>query len=127
MKAERNCHCGANATFENCCQPIINGTTIAKSAETLMRSRYSAYVVADADYLIATTHPSTRKFHPKNDILKWAKQTHWLKLAIITSTETTVEFKAYYLNESLQSNIHHELSNFVCEYNNWFYVDGTMW
>lgn len=127
MKAERNCYCGANATFENCCQPIITGITIAKSAETLMRSRYSAYVIQDADYLIATTHLSTRKFHSKFAILEWAKCSHWLKLEIVSVSETTVEFKAYYLDQSLQTQIHHELSNFSFEKNTWFYLDGTIY
>lgn len=48
----------------------------------------------------------------------------YLKLEIITSTENTVEFKSYYLDESMKAQIHHEKSTFIFENGNWFYVDG---
>lgn len=120
----QQCYCGTELSFENCCQPIIEGLQKATSAEQLMRSRYSAYCIQAADYLVATTNASTRKFHKKADILEWSKSNTWLKLEIISSTENTVEFKAYYLDESLKANIHHEKSKFVLEEGNWFYVDG---
>ena len=119
-----NCHCGNKMLFKNCCEPIINNTKKAKSAEELMRSRYSAYVVQDADYIVQSTHLSTRKFHKKSDILEWSKSNDWLKLDIIASTENTVEFKAYFLDESLKAQTHHEQSTFIFQLDNWFYVDG---
>ena len=119
-----NCYCGHSLSFENCCQPIINGIKKATSAEELMRSRYSAYCTQASDYLVNTTHLSTRKFHKKSDILEWSKSNNWLKLEIISSDETIVEFKAYYLDESLKAQMHHEKSTFVFENGNWFYVDG---
>src|SRR5690606_41891805 len=51
--------CHPSATFANCCQPLHDGTPAA-TAEELMRSRYSAYVLGLRDYLAATWHPSTR-------------------------------------------------------------------
>ena len=119
-----NCYCGNLLSFENCCQPIIKGIKKATSAEELMRSRYSAYCTQAADYLISTTHLSTRKFHKKSDILEWSKSNNWLKLEIIAANETTVEFKAFYLDENLKAPIHHEKSTFVFEEGRWFYVDG---
>ena len=119
-----NCYCGNLLAFENCCQPIINSFKKATSSEELMRSRYSAYCTQAADYLVATTHISTRKLHKKEDILNWAKSNNWLKLEIISATQTTVEFKAYYLDESLNAIVHHEKSSFVFENGSWFYVDG---
>ena len=41
------------------------------------------------------------------------------------STETTVTFKAYYLDYQLKAQIHHEHSTFTFENGTWFYVDGT--
>ena len=120
----KNCYCGGERTFESCCKAIVDGEKKAISAEELMRSRYSAHYIQDADYLVQTTHLSTRKFHKKSDILQWSKSNTWLKLEIIASDETTVEFKAYYLDESLKANVHHEKSTFVFENGNWFYVDG---
>jgi SEC-C motif-containing protein len=123
----KNCYCGTELTFENCCQPLIVRNKTATSAEQLMRSRYSAYCIQAADYLLATTHLSTRKFHKKADILDWSKSNTWLKLEIISTDPTTVEFKAYYLYESLKTNIHHEKSTFVFENGRWFYVDGKFY
>jgi SEC-C motif-containing protein len=120
-----NCYCGSSKTFENCCKIYIKGIQKPTTAEALMRSRYSAFATGEADYLVATTHSSTRKFHKKSDILAWSKSNQWIKLEVIASTETTVTFKAYYLDYQLKAQIHHEHSTFTFENGSWFYVDGT--
>lgn len=120
-----NCYCGSSKTFENCCKIYIKGIQKPATAEGLMRSRYSAFATGEADYLVATTHSSTRKFHEKSDILAWSKSNQWIKLEVIASTETTVTFKAYYLDYQLKAQIHHEHSTFTFENGTWFYVDGT--
>lgn len=89
-----------------------------------MKSRYSAYASHQADYLWNTTHASQRKYYSKADILHWATVNQWQKLEIIASTENTVEFKAYFLDENKINQIHHEFSTFVQENGSWFYVDG---
>ena len=119
-----NCYCGSSDTFENCCEIYIKGIQKPATAEALMRSRYSAFATGEADYLVATTHSSTRKFHKKSDILAWSKSNQWIKLEVISSTETTVTFKAYYLDYQFKAQIHHEHSTFTFENGNWFYVDG---
>ena len=119
-----NCYCGSNLLFDNCCQPYISGKQKTPTAEALMRSRYAAFACGAADYLVATTHVSTRKHHKKSDILDWSKSNQWLKLEVLSSTETTVTFKAYYLDYQLKAQIHFEKSTFVEENGNWFYVDG---
>ena len=58
-----NCYCGSSDTFENCCEIYIKGIQKPATAEALMRSRYSAFATGEADYLVATTHSSSRKFH----------------------------------------------------------------
>ena len=118
------CYCGSTKQFQDCCEPIIKGIHKAKTAETLMRSRYSAYTIHEADYLVATTHISQRKYHVKAEILDWATTNKWLQLEIINTTENTVEFKAYFSDNTLQNHIHHELSTFIFENGSWFYVDG---
>ena len=119
-----NCYCGKSDPFESCCKPLIDGFTNASSSEQLMRSRYSAYCTQAADYLVNTTHKSTRKFHKKSDILTWSKSNKWLKLEIINSSSTIVEFKAHYSEGSSDEQIHHEKSTFIFEDGSWFYVDG---
>jgi SEC-C motif-containing protein len=119
-----NCYCGSGLPFENCCQPYINGILKAPTAEALMRSRYSAFTTGAADYLVATTHSSTRKFHKKADILDWSQSNQWIKLEVLASTATTIKFKAYYLDYQLKAQIHEEHSTFIFENGSWFYVDG---
>lgn len=128
-----NCHCGSHQSFQDCCEPFIKGIQKAPTAEALMRSRYSAYVMHAADYLMASTHISQREFHSKKEILHWAESNKWLKLEIISTAENTVEFKAYF--SEIQSKIrtislpqiHHEKSTFVFENGSWFYVDGIFY
>ena len=69
----KKCFCGSDKPYSRCCGPIIKGTIQATSAEKLMRSRYSAYVMAAVDYLIDTTHSSQRGNLSKKEIEQWAK------------------------------------------------------
>ena len=119
-----NCFCGNSISFKDCCEPYIKGIKKAPTAEALMRSRYSAFATGAADYLVNTTHISKRRFHKKSDILAWSQTNKWIKLEVLASTETTVTFKAYYLDENLKAQVHYEHSTFKLENDNWFYVDG---
>ena len=119
-----NCYCGNSIPFQDCCEPYIKGIDNAPTAEKLMRSRYSAFASGAADYLANTTHISKRRYHNKKEILAWSKANKWLKLEVLASTEHTVTFKAYYLDENLKAQVHYEHSTFKFENNKWFYVDG---
>jgi SEC-C motif-containing protein len=118
------CFCGATIGFQDCCQKYVDGTQKAPSALALMKSRYSAYVVHNADYLWNTTHVSQREYYSKEEILHWATANQWQKLEIMSFTENTVEFKAYFLDENKENQVHHEFSTFKKENGSWFYVDG---
>ncbi len=119
-----NCYCGNSIPFQDCCEPYIKGITNAPTAKKLMRSRYSAFATGAADYLVNTTHISKRRLHNKKDILDWSQANKWLKLEVLASTENTVTFKAYYLDENLKAQVHYEHSTFKLENGKWFYVDG---
>lgn len=121
---ENKCYCGSDKNFQNCCEPIIKGIQKAPTAESLMRSRYSAYATHQVDYLLESTYVLERKYYSKSEILLWATNNQWLQLQILNSTENTVEFKAHFLDNKLQKQIHHELSTFKFENGTWFYVDG---
>ena len=61
--ADRRCPCGgvpAGAALSACCGPVVAGELAASTAEALMRSRYTAYVLGDGDHLFRTWHPRTR-------------------------------------------------------------------
>lgn len=120
----KDCYCNSNKPFEHCCEPFLHKLAFPKTPEQLMRSRYSAYVIHNADYLIATTYISERKFYAKSEILKWSKSNTWIKLEVLQAVKNIVEFKAYYLDEKLQAKIHHEKSTFKQVDAIWYYVDG---
>ena len=130
---QNQCFCGSNNTFEQCCKPIIDGVQPAPTAQALMRSRYSAYVIIASQYLIDSTHISQRANYSKTDIEAWAKESHWQRLEIIDCKKGLsgdsvgeVEFKAYYQDSKNILHIHHEKSIFKQENGDWFYVNGTI-
>jgi SEC-C motif-containing protein len=118
------CYCDTGLNFDDCCGLYLMNNLKAPTALALMRSRFSAYVIKDADYLLATTHSSERKYYSKEDILNWATTNEWLRLEIISSTETTVAFKAYFLDEHKVPQTHYEFSTFKQENNVWYYLEG---
>jgi SEC-C motif domain protein len=126
------CYCSSGKNFADCCEPFLLGNAKPLTAEQLMRSRYSAYATANVEYLLKTTHPSTRKFHDAESIKNWANSNTWQKLEIIsteTGTQTDkhgiVEFKAYYSDADSNPQIHHEVSEFKKELGKWFFVTGN--
>ena len=131
------CPCGrtsANSTkpatiqplpFSACCDPYLNESALAPDAESLMRSRYSAFVLQQADYLLATWHASTRPA-----ALELDAAAHWLGLEVrvhrlLDVDHAEVEFVARY-RESGRAVRLHERSRFVRESGRWFYVDGDL-
>lgn len=90
-----------------------------------MRSRYAAYVCQNIDYLIDTTDPSQRKYYSRKEIRRWAEESDWLKLEIIASAETMVEFKAFYRDKKSMLQVHHERSVFSNRGGKWFYLEAV--
>lgn len=121
------CPCGSGQAYAACCGRWHGGVA-APSAEALMRSRYSAFVLANEPYLLATWHASTR---PSTlDLADEAATTRWLGLEIRkTATQdenhATVEFVARYRVAGRGYRLH-ELSRFVREDGCWFYLDGDL-
>ena len=125
-----SCYCNSNKEYNACCGPIHKGTQTALTAEELMRSRYSAFVTADINYLMKSHHASTRPIKEKQDILVWTKSVQWLGLQIISKStgltsdmEGRVEFKATFV-ENGKPHCIHENSYFVKEKGEWFYKSG---
>lgn len=123
-----DCYCGSLKTYSNCCEKAHENLAEAKTAEQLMRSRYSAFTLANGDYLMASHHPSTRPLKEKKAIVKWAKSVQWIKLEVLdtsegkdTDSKGTVTFNAYFF-ENGKVDIIHEKSAFVKENDQWFYL-----
>ncbi|WKG13380.1 YchJ family protein [Nocardia sp. PE-7] len=126
MGEVKPCPCRRGEPFDACCGPILAGDKPAPTAETLMRSRYTAYVVGDVDYLLRSWHPSTRPADLELD----ADQ-RWLFLEIVGTQRGglfddngTVEFIAHYKLDGTRDAMH-ELSTFVRVDGAWVYLDGT--
>jgi SEC-C motif-containing protein len=123
--SSESCPCGRPRTYAACCGPYHAGSQ-APDAESLMRSRYSAYARGLEGYLLATWHPSTR---PGPLDLAAAPQPKWLGLEIKACTESgdaaTVEFVARCRIGGRARRLH-EVSRFLRENGRWYYVDGVI-
>jgi len=135
------CPCGGTA-YATCCGPYITGAALPPTAETLMRSRYTAFTLRDEAYLRATWHASTR---PAEPLFAEEEKVHWLGLEVKSAlrlrqrkaksadqteeiNRDTVEFVARY-KVSGRAHRLHEVSRFVREQGEgglrWFYLDGS--
>ncbi|MFP9112577.1 YchJ family protein [Flavobacterium sp. RHBU_3] len=121
---DNNCPCSSGKSFSQCCEKYVSGNATPETPEALMRSRYTAYTLHDADYIYNTTAPAERRHHNKKDILAWAKSCHWVKLEVLYSQGAIVEFKAYYLDSALRPQVHHERSEFQNISGVWYYKNG---
>ena len=107
--------------------PYHTGAATPLSAEALMRSRYTAYVLGHADYLKATWHPDTL---PQPFALDDQERVQWLGLQvkrheIQDDQHATVEFVARYKINGRAHRLH-EVSRFVREAGRWYYLDGAI-
>jgi len=128
--AEATCPCRLGSTdlrpYSHCCGPYHDGTLhgLAPTAEALMRSRYSAFVLNLTEYLVKTWHPSTRPHTvaPNEPGLQWLGLT--VKHHIIQDENHAIV--AFVARSKLGGRAHRleETSCFVREDGRWFYIDG---
>ncbi|WP_266170358.1 YchJ family protein [Dyella subtropica] len=120
------CPCGNADGYARCCGPLHDGA-VAATAERLMRSRYSAYVLKREDYLLATWHASTRPTTLKLGAQQPAPT--WLGLTVkrheSQDDHAVVEFVARLRYGGGKAQRMHEISHFVREAGRWYYVDGS--
>lgn len=130
MAAEK-CPCGSTLSYAKCCEPLIKGVAPATTAESLMRSRYTAYTKAAIDYLYATTHPEHRKGYDHEGTRTWAESSEWLGLEIVSSrggeedSLGEVEFIARYREDGNETS-HHERGKFKKLDGSWYFTEGKM-
>lgn len=129
----RACPCGrsdrgAAPGYAACCGRYLEDFegTPAPDAESLMRSRYTAFVLERGGYLLATWHPSRR---PAD--IAFDPGTKWLGLEVRRASargaaHADVEFVARQRDAGGRAHRLHETSRFVKENGRWFYVDGDL-
>jgi SEC-C motif domain protein len=116
------CACGSGSSYQSCCGRYHHGEPV-RDAESLMRSRYTAYAMCLESYLLATWHPTTR---PVSLDLVRTPQPQWIGLKVtahrqIDAEHATVEFVARYKINGRASRIQ-EASQFVRQAGRWFYI-----
>jgi SEC-C motif-containing protein len=120
------CPCGSGLPLHECCGRLHDSSAVAATAEQLMRSRYSAFVLGEAGYLLETWHPTTR---PRTLALDPAVR--WTGLDVLATTgggplesAGTVEFRAHYVAAG-SAGAQHEHSRFIRDDGRWHYLDGV--
>ena len=121
------CYCGSQLEFFICCRPFTTTEQIPKTAEQLMRSRYSAFCEGHADYLVKTHWPVDED--SRATIQNTINNTRWIGLIVrdtrqggSSDSEGWVEFIAFYDENGIQQL--HEKSHFKKIDGRWYYCNG---
>jgi len=124
------CICGLGESTEACCGPIIKGERKAETAEALMRSRYTAYVLGEVDYILDSLHPEHREDVDRKATEAWSKSADWKGLEIVSTEQGgpaddtgMVEFIARFELGKIPQ-VHHEKATFARHNGRWYFVDG---
>lgn len=129
MTSTQSCYCQSGQSYFGCCHPYIQKNKVAPTAEELMRSRFSAYVIQDYEYILNTYGQKQRAELSEFMLKQNSINTQWISLKVLKHlpkvTTAQVEFKAYYLVDK-QYFVMHELSDFELVNGQWFYTTGTM-
>ncbi|MFT6133195.1 MAG: SEC-C motif-containing protein [Shewanella sp.] len=122
---QASCPCGSSLPYYQCCEAYHAGLVVAEMPERLMRSRYSAFVLRQFSYLIATHHPGY--LHGLTEQQLALGKTQWLGLQVLSSNQQAdcgeVTFKAWFI-ENKHIDAVYECSSFIKKDGLWFYTDG---
>jgi len=130
----KDCPCGSNSPFTDCCGPLIRGTGYPDTAEDLMRSRYTAFTQKNWEYLVITSHPEEKKEMAKHGSNLIDYKMVWKRLEIVNTragglydSEGQVDFVAYYIKDDVEQTLR-ESSRFYKVNGRWVYSrkDSTL-
>lgn len=128
--ADGMCPCGSGAALDECCGRYVSGSALPDTAEALMRSRYTAYVLQNIDYLKATLWPKYQDGFDAAGTAKWAAENHWAGLAVLevekggeSDRDGVVLFEAKYLSGGVLK-VHREKSRFRRKAGRWYYIEA---
>lgn len=142
IHSTEKCPCGSQQTYTVCCQPLhlavqikqpvsdrVDTSIIAQTPEQLMRSRYSAFVMKNFNYILCTHHQA---YLNGLNLAQLSAGPHpqWLGLDVIEAspvstrdTQGFVTFKAWYVLDGELDAIY-ERSEFLRENGQWYYTRG---
>ena len=124
-----DCLCGSKNDYATCCEPYIHHKQQPKTPSALMRSRYTAYCLADIDYIQKTMRGRALIGFDAVDAKRWATHVKWISLTVLDENQDPpytgyVEFIAMFADGPVLKSIH-EKSEFIQEAGQWYYVDGV--
>ena len=123
----KRCYCGSQKQYADCCGAFIAGEDFPSTPLQLMKSRYTAYTLANIDYIEKTQCDQAAEHFNPLDAQRWAQSVKWLGLKIIkapavTGDKGTVEFIARYQQQDGEIIKMREHSRFARIDGKWFYV-----
>ncbi len=123
----KDCPCGSNFPYTDCCGPLIRGVGFADNAEDLMRSRYTAFTENNWEYLVLTSHPEEKKEMAMLESALVDQGARWKKLEILGTSKGTgqdsegqVDFIAHYEKDGILQTLR-ESSRFYKINGRWVY------
>ena len=79
------CPCGGGR-YGDCCGPLHRDEQLALTAEQLMRARFSAFALAEVNFLLCThPQPQIPDEQRRRQLVEICRQTRWLELRIIST------------------------------------------
>jgi SEC-C motif-containing protein len=123
----RLCPCGTGSNYGACCGRLHSGAVQARTAEELMRSRYSAYALGHLDHVFRTWHPKTRPadVSPVDGLAFVGLEVLEIVAGGPDDDIGVVEFRARLRGPDGLSEFH-ERSRFSRRAGQWMYVDGAI-
>lgn len=122
------CPCGSQKLFNACCGLYISGNSLPSTPEKLMRSRYSAYVKGDLQYIQNTMRGEPKDHFDPEETQKFIDQVKWQSLRVIKNFQDDqdihkayVTFSAIYKQAGRLYEIR-ETSEFTQQKGIWYYT-----
>ncbi|MCB9536151.1 MAG: hypothetical protein H6704_07785 [Myxococcales bacterium] len=114
------CPCG-RAPFGRCCGPTLAGAA-PRTAEDLMRARFTAFALGDADFVAATQAAPLTGALPA---VRWVRlKVERVERGGADDATGQVEFRAFFLAGRKRQALH-EISRFARRDGRWIYLDAA--
>ncbi|MFZ5426389.1 MAG: YchJ family protein [Thermodesulfobacteriota bacterium] len=126
------CPCGSGATLADCCGPVVSGERPARTAEALMRSRYTAYALGDMAHLKRSLDQKWQATFDEDGAREWSEKATWKGLSVLSTkaggendSEGEVEFVASFEMDGEEQQLR-ERARFRRKGGEWRYLDGKV-
>ncbi len=130
ITASQTCPCTSGKKFGECCSPVLEGRQAARTAEELLRARYSSFVVGNIDFILSSHHSETRSEVDRGEIEEWSRKSTWKGLEILqkeageaSDPSAVIVFHAKYATDGEDQN-HYERAVFEKENGEWKFHDA---